>query len=302
MQDFPEPDSDWPLPDEAAALTEESPPVPTEAHPAQPPAQTPAQTPDAPPEPIKTNINPDKETPVLEVDMPYPTHTWKDFFIHIATISVGLLIAIGLEQSVEALHHVHERHVLIDDFHAECRNNLKLIAADIVSLRAARDWDIDAVKTLNAAPVINGHITVVFPELENLPRVVTPSRAVWSVANASGKVARLPENLAEIYDRVDYEGEEFSLANNKTSNEALTRFTMSVGSPPIMSGVTLHLTVAQRDQLIDTLAGIRSNLENMCSWLASWQGASQAVLDGVVKREAMDDYVQHAHDALHMDY
>jgi hypothetical protein len=27
--------------------------------------------------------------------------TWKDFFIHIAAIAVGLLIAIGLEQTVE---------------------------------------------------------------------------------------------------------------------------------------------------------------------------------------------------------
>jgi hypothetical protein len=26
-------------------------------------------------------------------------HSWKDFFVHIATISVGLLIAIGLEQT-----------------------------------------------------------------------------------------------------------------------------------------------------------------------------------------------------------
>ncbi|MGA8707707.1 MAG: hypothetical protein WB646_12045, partial [Steroidobacteraceae bacterium] len=29
----------------------------------------------------------------------YTVHTWKDFFIHLATISIGLLIAIGLEQS-----------------------------------------------------------------------------------------------------------------------------------------------------------------------------------------------------------
>jgi hypothetical protein len=30
-----------------------------------------------------------------------PTHTWKDFFLHIATIVIGLLIAVGLEQTVE---------------------------------------------------------------------------------------------------------------------------------------------------------------------------------------------------------
>jgi hypothetical protein len=307
MSPYSDNDADRTLPDAEAELAEESPTVPPDAHPVQPdakpPAQTLALTPEIPAEPFKTSIDPDKEPPVLDVDLPYPTHTWKDFFIHIATISVGLLIALGLEQSVEALHHVHERHVLMNDFHAECRGNLKLIAVDIASLRSARDWDITAVKTLNNAPVINGYVTVVFPKPENHPWAGTPSRAVWSVAKASGKVALLPENLAEVYDRVDFEGEEFYLANNQTNinKAALTRFNMSFGASTIMSGATLHLTIAQRDQLIDTLATLRSDLDNMCNWLASWQGASQAVIDGVVDREAMDGYIQRAHDALHMD-
>ena len=33
----------------------------------------------------------------------------RDFFLHLLTISVGLLIALGLEASVEAIHHRHER-------------------------------------------------------------------------------------------------------------------------------------------------------------------------------------------------
>jgi len=42
---------------------------------------------------------------MLDVHPPHnPTHTWRDFFIHIATIVLGLLIAIGLEQTVEYLH------------------------------------------------------------------------------------------------------------------------------------------------------------------------------------------------------
>jgi hypothetical protein len=46
---------------------------------------------------------------MLDVHPPHhPTHTWKDFFIHIATIVVGLLIAIGLEQAVEVFHHRHQ--------------------------------------------------------------------------------------------------------------------------------------------------------------------------------------------------
>ncbi len=43
---------------------------------------------------------------MLDVHPPHQAaHTWKDFFIHIATIVVGLLIAIGLEQTVEYVHH-----------------------------------------------------------------------------------------------------------------------------------------------------------------------------------------------------
>ena len=48
---------------------------------------------------------------MLDVHPPHEAaHTWKDFFIHIATICVGLLIAVSLEQTVELFHHRHQRH------------------------------------------------------------------------------------------------------------------------------------------------------------------------------------------------
>src|SRR5580693_6866382 len=66
----------------------------------------------------------------------HPAHhaasTWRDFFIHIATIVLGLLIAIGLEQTVEYLHHRHLRHQLEQDLREE---GLKNQAAREVMLR-----------------------------------------------------------------------------------------------------------------------------------------------------------------------
>jgi hypothetical protein len=51
----------------------------------------------------------DKESAMLDVHPPHAgIHTWKDFFVHIATITIGLLIAIGLEQSVEYVHHIDQ--------------------------------------------------------------------------------------------------------------------------------------------------------------------------------------------------
>lgn len=46
---------------------------------------------------------------MLDVHPPHQSaHSWKDFLIHIATIVIGLLIAIGLEQTVEWMHHRNE--------------------------------------------------------------------------------------------------------------------------------------------------------------------------------------------------
>jgi hypothetical protein len=53
--------------------------------------------------------NQDNSIPVLDVHAPHEAaHSWRDFFIHIATIVIGLLIAVALEQTVEFFHHRHE--------------------------------------------------------------------------------------------------------------------------------------------------------------------------------------------------
>jgi hypothetical protein len=50
-------------------------------------------------------------------------HTFREFLLHIATISVGLLIAIALEQTVEALQRLHERHQLQEELRTEGLHN-----------------------------------------------------------------------------------------------------------------------------------------------------------------------------------
>ena len=43
---------------------------------------------------------------MLDVHAPHESiQTWKSFFIHLTTIVIGLLIAVGLEQTVEYFHH-----------------------------------------------------------------------------------------------------------------------------------------------------------------------------------------------------
>ena len=76
---------------------------------------------------------------MLDVHPPHhATNTWKDFFIHIATIVVGLLIAIGLEQTVEYFH--HRRQV------AEAREALREERA-VNQVDFARDTRIFSIET-----------------------------------------------------------------------------------------------------------------------------------------------------------
>src|SRR6202050_1648594 len=52
---------------------------------------------------------PEVSAPMLDVHAPHQTvYSWKDFLVHIAAISIGLLIAVGLEQTVELFHHRHQ--------------------------------------------------------------------------------------------------------------------------------------------------------------------------------------------------
>jgi hypothetical protein len=47
---------------------------------------------------------------MIDIHAPHEaTHTWKDFFIHMGAICLGILIAIGLEQSVGAIRNAHQR-------------------------------------------------------------------------------------------------------------------------------------------------------------------------------------------------
>jgi hypothetical protein len=46
---------------------------------------------------------------MLDVHAPHNSlHGWREFFVHLATITIGLLIALGLEATAEWMHHRHQ--------------------------------------------------------------------------------------------------------------------------------------------------------------------------------------------------
>jgi hypothetical protein len=140
---------------------------------------------------------------MLDVHAPHDAaHTWKDFWIHLGTISIGLLIAIGLEQSVEAGHRLHERHRLEQDLQMEAKKNLILMDLDNQYYDATRPWLIELRAKVEMMRVNGGKTNgdyVVAPKTRGFWWSDTP---YWDTAKESAEVGLLPRGEAGMYNLV----------------------------------------------------------------------------------------------------
>ncbi|HSY36278.1 MAG TPA: hypothetical protein VK814_11050 [Acidobacteriaceae bacterium] len=153
---------------------------------------------------------------MLDVHPPHQAaHTWTDFFIHIATIVLGLLIAIGLEQTVELVHHRREIREARAALAAEHQENIRRYHENVRDhlLRIAnQSSDQDVLRYLLAHPGTSQ---------ENLPGVMNygsitigePVESAWVTVEHSDVASLLPsaelENLANEYKQLDRESQYF---------------------------------------------------------------------------------------------
>jgi len=234
----------------------------------------------------------------------HPAHhaatTWRDFFIHIATIVLGLLIAVALEQTVEAVQHSIERHELIADFHRECEANNKMIEANlaIFNVELARNNGV-AGAIRQARPVV-GFVTVVVPPRQNLDGWQLPSHTVWTVAKSNGKAALLPDDLAQVYDRIDLQAAEYMRALQRSS-DADTRVSsvMQRLGTRLAAGETLHLSVGDAEDLANALSDSSAAIGYLENWALNWEAGSEAVLHGIQQRDQMGDYFPEVKERHH---
>jgi hypothetical protein len=146
---------------------------------------------------------------MLDVHPPHhPTHTWRDFFIHIATIVVGLLIAIALEQTVEFFHHRHQLERLDQALDQEIFNNRKLLVRDTAILDTIIRIEQVNKASLEAAMQPGSHAVIVYTPtalIESNPSVRwgTPVGAVSATARDAGILALLPSSRAHYFTRLD---------------------------------------------------------------------------------------------------
>jgi hypothetical protein len=128
---------------------------------------------------------------------PHAAHSWREFFIHIATIAIGLLLALALEQAVERFHRLHQREQLEAELREESFTNRRLVQYDIDSVNEVR-----RNIRLNMANLDrDGKAFVPIPPPHDtfLPFINT----AWIAARSNGALALLPDQFAGSHWRVN---------------------------------------------------------------------------------------------------
>lgn len=151
-----------------------------------------------------------EERPVIDVHAPHGgLNTWRDFWIHLGTIALGLLIALGLEQGVEWMHHLHQRHQLEASLLAECKVNKDRAEADFSGYDDLMKWLLGLHRDIGKMLATGGKADLPYRELRYRPRlqegVITTGgpgslvTSVWDTANADDRLALLPDDEAHFY-------------------------------------------------------------------------------------------------------
>jgi len=241
---------------------------------------------------------------MLDVHPPHhAATTWRDFFIHIATIVVGLLIAVGLEQTVEFLHRTHQRHELERDLHSETERQHAALQNDFRTFAIERTWllglrsDVDTMRASGGKIKLPYRAKPTDPDSRDHARlaVIWPADGFWQTAKSSSLINLLPPRQAEIYAAVARQEELFAAATNAwiTEQTALIAFETQFddgapGSTPDLA----RMSPAQLDQYYAMLTrnlAMRDTIVNRCK---TFDIVVSAVLDGIPSREEIFRRIQ----------
>jgi hypothetical protein len=138
---------------------------------------------------------------MLEVHPPHESvHTWKSFLIHVATIVVGLFIAVGLEQTVEYLHHRSQLHHLQSALSAELKANSLIASKNVDAFKRMRQKLDRDMALLRTAQVTRA------PSVLQLDYSWSdPSRiqdGAWQTAQQNGSLSLVADEDLSIYSHV----------------------------------------------------------------------------------------------------
>ena len=134
----------------------------------------------------------------MEVHPPHgPIRSVKEFLVHLLAITIGLLIALGLEASVEWVHHRRLVREARENIFQEIRDNERNIAGELNALPTEKSYlwkTLDAVKRLSRRQTeFNEDFQWTFTRL---------NASGWEAALSTGAVAHMNYEEAKRYSEL----------------------------------------------------------------------------------------------------
>jgi hypothetical protein len=201
---------------------------------------------------------------MLDVHPPHEAaHTWKAFFIHIATIVIGLLIAIGLEQTVEHFHQQHQARQLEESLDQESRKNLIILRDDIALMNRVHQIEEQNKASLISARASHGHIDFDYIDFDPTPEWFAPTNSVWASARDNGTLSLLPPARASYLSRVDFSNSTTMEVSHQVF-DARYRVLALVNLRPSLA----QLTPAEQDDLLLAISSYEEAADHARSVMA----------------------------------
>ncbi len=136
----------------------------------------------------------------MDVHAPHePVHTWKDFAIHLAIVTIGLFIALMLEALVQYWHHRHIVAEARENIRQEIEENHKAAQKDVINVQTSINAVQANVKTL--------HMMMTRPKdfhgsLTNTMSFDSFHDAAWRTARDTGALSYMPYQEVQRYSDV----------------------------------------------------------------------------------------------------
>lgn len=225
---------------------------------------------------------------MLDVHAPDETvHTWRDFFVHIATIVVGLVMAVGLEQIVEGIHHRHQRSELRETLHRESERILMDSRNTSAALVYHQDWLGRRIDQVKAA--VWRKLPLAEPAAYSMPNFDYPDDALWRSAKVSGLVERLSSDELNAYSEVELLSVKIDVVYDEW-RKAQSRRLQFERQYPRGSVDNTDFTKASWEDLRTYLGLLTAEAEAtgiLQEWNRNIQGAEDTILHGDLRLEAI---------------
>jgi len=199
----------------------------------------------------------------------HPAHhaprTWRDFFVHLVTITIGLFIALTLQAGVESLHHRHLVREARENLRREIEINRKHYAENVQNIEKNRSQlahDIDHLRDLRSGKPIekndlvwgwawNGYID-----------------ASWKTARETGAVSYMSFDLinayAQLYLQQDYvNAQALAIINDEPKSAAFLQIAKDPAALSLSDIQSMLISLAENDIKLSTLQNIMTPLNEM---------------------------------------